>query len=218
MPIPVERGKHKRALLRDDVYSSLRDAIIDGTLVPGERLRDPELADWLGVSRTPIREAVARLEAAGLVQTMPGRYTIVSRVENKAILDAQEVAAAMHELAVRLAVPRITGPELAAMEQANTRFAEALDTGDVDAALDSDTDFHGVTVRASRNDVIASVLEQVTPLLRRAERLRFSSLSGRDSIAQHRRIIDLCRAGDSHGAALAARENWETLASLIEPA
>ena len=73
MPVPDEQGKHSRSLLREQAYVSLRDAIISGTFAPGEKLRDPELENWLGVSRTPIREALARLEAAGLVHTLPGR-------------------------------------------------------------------------------------------------------------------------------------------------
>ena len=89
MPVPVELGKHKRSLLRDNAYVSIRDAIVDGTFAPGERLRDAELEQWLGVSRTPIRDAMARLELAGLVHTQPGRSTIVSTIERKAVLDAQ---------------------------------------------------------------------------------------------------------------------------------
>src|SRR3954469_16171845 len=105
MPVPAEHGKHRRSLLRDQAYVSIRDAIVNGTLAPGETLRDPELEKWLGVSRTPIREALSRLERAGLVHTLPGRSTVVSTIERKAVLDAQNVAASLHALAVRIAVP-----------------------------------------------------------------------------------------------------------------
>ena len=71
-------------LLRDDVYGHLRDAIIDGTLEPGEQLRDAELATWLGISRTPIREALLRLGQTGLVVAQPGRSTIVSGISSRA--------------------------------------------------------------------------------------------------------------------------------------
>lgn len=216
MPVPDERGKHKRSLLREKAYISLRDAIIDGTLAPGERLRDPDLEDWLGVSRTPIREAISRLEAAGLVHTEPGRLTIVSAIDSRAVLNAQSVAAAMHALAVRSAVPLMSRKDLDAMKKANRRFAAALSAGDVTAAIHADDDFHGVAVTASGNDVIPQVLEQVTPLLRRLEHLRFSSLSGRDSIAQHDEIIEWCRTGDADEAASAAQRNWETLSRLID--
>ena len=92
-------------MLRDSVFVRIRDAIIDGTLEPGEKLMDGELSGWLGVSRTPIREALARLETTGLVETKPGRYTIVSPIDTRTLADAQVVTAAMNELAVRTAVP-----------------------------------------------------------------------------------------------------------------
>ncbi|MGE0216188.1 GntR family transcriptional regulator [Mycolicibacterium sp.] len=216
MPVPDEHGKHKRSLLREQAYVSIRDAIIDGTLGPGEKLRDPELEQWLGISRTPIREALARLEAAGLVHTVPGRSTVVSTIERKAILDAQTVAADMHALAARVAVPLMDKSDFAELVSANKDFAEALSAGDAAAAIRADDAFHGVVVTASQNSLIPAVLEQVTPVLRRLEFLRFSSLSGRQSIAQHKKIIDYCRKGDAEAAAEATRQNWETLTLLIE--
>ena len=98
----------KRGLLRDDVYTRLRDAIVDGTFAPGEQLRDLDLAQWLGVSRTPVREALMRLGAAGLVTTAPGRSTTVAPLDVRTIRDAQGVVAAMHRLAVQQAVPLLT--------------------------------------------------------------------------------------------------------------
>ncbi|MEK8073969.1 GntR family transcriptional regulator [Rhodococcoides navarretei] len=216
MPVPVELGKHKRSLLRENAYVSIRDAIVDGTFAPGERLRDSELEQWLGVSRTPIRDAIARLELAGLVHTRPGRSTVVSTIERKAVLDVQAVAAAMHALAMRTAVPLMGTPEITRMRDANREFAAAFTRGDVDVALASDDAFHNVAVEAGQNHVVASVLEQVTPSLRRLERLRFASLVGRDSIAQHERIIELCSAGDADGAALAVQQNWESLALFVD--
>jgi DNA-binding GntR family transcriptional regulator len=216
MPVPSHRGLVPRSLLRDDAYRAIRDAIVDGTLAPGERLNDTDLVEWLGVSRTPVREALARLEHAGLVRTKPGRYTIVSPLDARAVRNAQSVTAAMHELAVREALPNLSAAELHAMRAANTRFADALRQGDVDGAVAADDDFHDVAVTACANDAVRSVLEQFTPVLRRVERLRFSSLSGRGSVAQHERIIALCAAGDVDAAAAATRANWQTLAPLLD--
>ena len=175
------------------------DAIVEGTLAPGERLNDTDLVGWLGVSRTPVREALARLEQAGLVQTKPGRFTMVSPLDVRAARNAQSVTAAMHELAVREAVPNLAAAELDAMRAANGRFAEALQRADADAAIAADDDFHGVLVAASANEAVRDVLERYSPVLRRLERLRFSSLSGRDSVAQHEQIVALCEAGDVEG-------------------
>ncbi|MEV0385815.1 GntR family transcriptional regulator [Nonomuraea sp. NPDC050643] len=216
MPVPQSRGLVARSLLREDAYRAIRDAIVDGTLTPGERLNDGDLARWLGVSRTPVREALARLEQAGLVRTKPGRYTIVSTVDVRAVRAAQSVTAAMHELAVREALPNLSAGELDAMREANARFADALRRDDVDAALAADDAFHDIPVVASANDAIRTVLDQFTPVLRRLERLRFSSLSGRGSVAQHERIIELCAASDVEQAALAVRANWQTLAPLLD--
>lgn len=216
MPVPKEGGKHRRSLLRDQAYLSIRDAIVDGTLAPGETLRDPELEQWLGISRTPIREAIARLETAGLVRTLPGRSTVVSPIERHPVLDAQAVAAAMHALAVRIAVPLMTRSDFAAMVKANKEFGDSIAAGDAESAIRADELFHGVAVEVSGNQAIRVALEQVTPVLRRVECLRFSSLSGRHSIAQHKRIIQLCREGDAAAAADAAQRNWETLAPILD--
>ncbi|WP_370333182.1 GntR family transcriptional regulator [Mycolicibacterium hippocampi] len=211
MPVPVASGPEGRQLLRDSVFVRIRDAIIDGTLEPGERLVDGELSGWLGVSRTPIREALARLDAAGLVETKPGRYTIVSPIDPRTLADAQEVTAAMNELAVRTAVPLITDADLTGMRAANDTFAEALRTGDVVAAVDADDAFHRIPVDRSGNAAIRTVLDQYTPVLRRVERIRFASLQGRDSVAQHARIIAFAEAGDAEAAAIETRRNWLTL-------
>lgn len=216
MPVPESRGVVARSLLREDAYRAIRDAIVGGTLAPGERLNDNALAEWLGVSRTPLREALARLEQAGLVTTKPGRYTMVSPLDVRAVRGAQSVVSAMHELAVRESLPGLSNAELDAMHAANERFADALHAGNADAALAADDDFHSVPVVASANHAIRTVLEQFTPVLRRVERLRFSSLSGRESVALHDRIIARCEAGDVEGAVAATRANWRTLLPLLE--
>lgn len=216
MPVPATSGLLDKARLRDAAYLAIRDAIVDGRLKPGERLNDADLIGWLGVSRTPIREALTRLELSGLVQSKPGRYTIVSPLDVRQTRNAQSVAAAMHELAVREAVPVLTKADLEAMRRANIRFKAALAAHDVDAALAADDEFHDVAVTASANLSIRAVLEEVTPLLRRVERLQFASLTGRGSVTLHNRIISHAGAGDAEAAAAAARVNWLTLQPLLE--
>lgn len=211
MPIPSLQGLHKRSLLRDNVFGSIRDAIVDGTFAPGERLKDTELEAWLGVSRTPIREALLRLERAGLVITLPGKATIVAPYDVASTASAQQVVAAMHELAARLAVPEVTKSDIAGMVDANARFKRALAAVDVEAALRADDDFHSVFVARSGNPVLRELLEQTTPVLRRVERMRFASFAARDSVAQHAEIIRLTREGDAEGAARACRDNWLSL-------
>lgn len=216
MPVPAV-SLPPRPLLRDDVRARLRDAIVDGTLAPGEQLRDGELAEWLGVSRTPVREALLELARAGLVQATPGKSTVVAPIDPAAIRDAQAVVGAMHALVVRLAVPRLTGDDLDRMRAANEAFAAAQQRGDVDGALHADADFHAVAIAASGNAAAAGVIAQYEPVLHRAERLRFASDEGAASVARHERLIALCAAGDADAAAVLAEHTWQTLTTATTP-
>jgi DNA-binding GntR family transcriptional regulator len=216
MPVPKRRAETSRTLLRDQAYVRLRDAILDGTLEPGEQLKDAEIAEWLGLSRTPIREALARLEEYGLVETAPNRYTRVTPLSAGDARDGFTVVAALHSLAARLGVPRVAESELAAMRKANEDFAAALRAVDVDRALAADDRFHDVLVHASANREIARSLERLMPKVRRLERARFASLAGRRSVEAHHRIIELCARGKADQAAEAVRENWLTLGALID--
>lgn len=215
MPVPSETVP-PRPLLRDDVFARLRDAIVDGTLAPDEQLRDTELAAWLGVSRTPVREALLELARAGLVRAIPGRSTVVAPLDPSSVRDAQSVVAAMHGLVAREAVPRLTPAHLDEMRTANAAFAAAQARGDVEAALAADERFHAVAIDACGNVAARAVIAQYEPVLRRAERLRFASHEGAASVERHDRLIALCAAGDADGAAGLAEQTWQTL--TIDPA
>ena len=216
MPVPKQRAETSRTLLRDQAYVRLRDAILNGTLEPGEQLKDAEIAEWLGLSRTPILEALARLEEYGLVETAPNRYTRVTPLTAGDARDAFTVVAALHSLAALLGVPRVEESELATMRKANEDFAAALRANDVDRALAADDRFHSVLVQASANREIARSLERLTPKVTRLERARFGSLAGGRSIEQHDEIIVLCASGQAEAAARAVRENWLSLGALID--
>jgi DNA-binding GntR family transcriptional regulator len=216
MPVPKGKAEASRTLLRDQAYVRLRDAILDGTLEPGEQLKDAEIAEWLGLSRTPIREALARLEEYGLVETAPNRYTRVTPLSAADSRDAFTVVAALHSLAASLGVPRVEESELATMRKANDDFAAALRANDVERALAADDRFHGVLVQASANREIARSLERLMPKVRRLERARFGSLAGRRSVKQHDQIVLLCASGQAEAAARAVRENWLSLGQLID--
>ena len=210
MPIPSGAAAVDRSLLRDDVYRRLRDAIVDGTFTPGEQLKDGELADWLGVSRTPVREAILRLGASGLVVALPGRSTTVSAIDARAVRDARDVIAAMHELAVREMAGRLSEDEVDRMRDANRRFAQAIASGDVGAALDCDEELHRIPVAALGNHALEAVLEQFEPVVRRAERLRFSR-DGHLSVELHDQLIELLAAGEVQRAASVEFDIWHSL-------
>ncbi|QJU52799.1 GntR family transcriptional regulator [Herbiconiux sp. KACC 21604] len=212
MPIPQDALPLGRTLLRNNVYERLRDALVDGTFAPGEQLKDGELATWLGVSRTPVREALLRLAASGLVVAQPGRSTVVSLIDDRKVRDARDVVASMHQLAVRQTVESqsLDSDDLDRMRSANRDFAAAIEAGDVNAALDADEAFHAVPVTVLGNEALASVLSQFSPVVRRVERLRFSS-SGAASVAAHDRLIELCAAGNVEAAATVAYDTWHSL-------
>ncbi|MFG6503714.1 GntR family transcriptional regulator [Microbacterium sp. P05] len=210
MPIPQKAVGLDRSLLRDDVFRRLRDAIVDCTFLPGEQLKDAELAEWLGVSRTPVREALLRLGASGLVVAKPGRSTTVSAIDPKAVRDARDVVAAMHMLAVRTMAGNATDAELDRMKEANGRFAQALSAGDLGAAMDADEAFHRVPVTVLGNDAVASVLDHFGPVVRRAERARFAA-DGQASFERHERLIASLIDGDVEGASGLTFETWHTL-------
>lgn len=210
MPIPRDTGALDRSLLRDDVYRRLRDAIVDGTFAPGEQLKDAELAEWLGVSRTPVREALLRLGASGLVVAVRGRSTTVSEIDPREVRNARDVIASMHELAVREAAGGLGDDDIARMRGANRRFAEAVEAGDAFAALSADEELHRIPVSAAGNRALETVLEQFEPLVRRAELVRFRG-DGRGSVSRHDELIDLLAAGDAEGAASVAYDIWHSL-------
>lgn len=215
MPVPAAVAHVRPALLRDTVHDRVRDAIVDGTLAPGEVVRDTELATWLGVSRTPVREALLRLGETGLVRTAPGRSTVVAEIDLGEVREAHAVVASMHRLAVAEAVCRFTPDHLDAMRAANERFAAAIAGHDVDTALAADDDFHAVAVDASGNRALATVLDQFSPVVRRLERVRFASHAGAESVALHDRLVQACAAGDVDAAADVAFRTWQNLADLI---
>jgi len=158
------------------------------------------------------------LAQAGLVSSEPGRSTLVTSLDVRATRDAQSVVAAMHRLAVSEAVGQLTEADFGRMRAANTRFAAALRSGDVDEALEADDELHAIPVAAAANRAVKTVLDQFTPVLRRVERLRFSSLTGRGSVALHEKLINLCAAGDSEAAAEVSWETWQTLEPLVDVA
>ena len=215
MPVPDSPAPLRTALLRDSVHDRLRDAIVDGTLAPGEVVRDTELATWLGVSRTPVREALLRLGETGLVRSAPGRSTVVAEIDLAEVREAHAVVVAMHRLAVAEAVARLTDDDVERMRAANRRFAAAIEAHDTNAALTADDDFHRVAVEVSGNRALATVLDQLGPVVRRLERRRFASHAGEQSVALHERLVEACAGRDAQAAADVAFRTWQNLADLI---
>ncbi|MFI0540931.1 GntR family transcriptional regulator [Streptomyces sp. RP5T] len=205
-----------RTLLRDRAYASIRDAIVAGEIEPGAVVRDAELAERLGLSRAPVREAFARLVDEGLLESKPQSYTRVTQVVAAEVRDAAAVVGAMHELVTRVAVPRLFAADIELMRAANTRFAAAVTAGDVDEAVRADDDLHDVLVRVSGNRAAAATAARYTPLIRRLERRRFGEGGACRSAGLHDRLIEACAAGDTDEAVRVTAEIWRGLAELAD--
>ena len=207
--------KIDRIPLRERVYNLVQRAIVSGELHPGQRVRDLDLAAQLGVSRTPVREALQRLEDEGLVETLPGALTRIVPLDTRAAREAFPVVAVLHALATRLAVETLTEHDLASLRQTNESLVAALEAVDVTRAVQADDRFHDVFVRASANREVQHTLDRLMPKVRRLEYAQFGSLAGHTSVLQHQAIIAACEQRLAAQAASLTEQNWLNLGHLI---
>ena len=147
--------------LRDVVFQTLREAILRGELKPGERLMELQLAAQLGVSRTPIREAIRMLEQEGLAVTMPRKGAEVAKMTLKGMEDVLEIREALDILACQLACDRITDELLVVLEEKKKAFEESLETMDVKVIADADISFHDVIYEATGNPKLIVLLSNL---------------------------------------------------------
>lgn len=186
--------------LREIVFESMREAIMSGILEPGERLMEIQLAEEMGVSRTPVREAIRKLELENFVVMIPRKGAYVAGVSSKDVADVFEIRSALEGLAAGLAAERITEEELEQMEQA--LFYRAVE-GDLDLeqVVKLDTDFHALVYKASRNERLIQILAN---LREQIQRFRTTSLAvpGRNKLAieEHRMIVEALRSRNSEEA------------------
>lgn len=147
--------------LRDVVFKTLRQAILMGELVPGQRLMEIQLANQLGVSRTPIREAMRKLELEGLVVMVPRKGAQVAKINQKGLNDVLEVRCALEELAVELACERITEEELKELRAALDRFKAAVPGKDLVDLAQKDVELHDVIYAATKNERLMVILNNL---------------------------------------------------------
>lgn len=147
--------------LRDVVFNTLRQAILRGELKPGERLMEIQLANKLGVSRTPIREAIRKLELEGLVLMIPRKGAEVADITEKSLLDVLEVRRALEELSADLACDRITEEEIAELKAAAEEFKKTLKSSDVTEIAEADVKFHDVIYLATKNQKLIQLLNNL---------------------------------------------------------
>ncbi|HZG72844.1 MAG TPA: GntR family transcriptional regulator [Chondromyces sp.] len=207
MPIPSNHSKPVRKTAKESAFNQLLQWIIDGTLLPGEKLNDKELAEALGVSRTPIRESLQLLEAEGFVKMYPGKATQVTEVDKESIKDLLPPLAALQALAAELAIPHLTDELVSSLERTNEQFAQAVRSKDYFTALKLDEEFHQIIVDAANNHYIHKMIGS---LQTHVMRLFFhkSIVLTEDSIDEHHAIIDLLKTRDAENVSAVVRKNW----------
>lgn len=190
--------------LRDVVFNTLRQEILTGKLKPGEHLREITLANKIGVSRTPVREAIRMLELEGLVKMMPRKGAQVADISQKELTDVLEVRNALEQLAIELACQRITPEQIEQLKENVVEFKAATRSGDVTRLAQIDVDFHDIIFSATDN---RRLIQMLNNLREQMYRFRFEYLKDSDVyeglIEEHIQVIKNLEERDIQ----AAREN-----------
>ena len=204
--------------LRDVVFNTLRQAILRGELKPGERLMEIQLANKLGVSRTPIREAIRKLGLEGLVLMIPRKGAEVAEITEKNMLDVLEVRRALEELAVKLACERITEEEIQELKDAADAFQKILSEKDITKIAEADEAFHDVIFKSTGNDRLIQLLNS---LREQMYRYRLEYLKREEYhpqlLEEHQQIIDrITRKDQSEAAELIDRHIGNQVDVMLE--
>lgn len=183
--------------LRDVVFNTLRDAILTGKLVPGERLMENQLADKLGVSRTPVREALRMLELENLVELVPRKGAQVLDMSEKDIINILEVRSALEGLATSVACKKMSKEDLQQLKNMEVDFEKAVADNDVEHFVDIDEDFHDLIFAATENDKLINIFRNLRIQLYRYRmaQAKNNETSMSTIVAHHRSII---RAIENH--------------------
>jgi DNA-binding GntR family transcriptional regulator len=205
MPLPGPESASSFANAQDLAYGAIRNWIFNGPLKPGEIVRDIDVANLLGISRTPVREAIIRLIQEGLIDPGKGRKTRVSIPDLRRAPDLYRIGGVLDGLAAEWAMPKLAGSDLERMKDLH-----ALMEGETDAArlVTLDLQLHAV-FRALAGDVLAGMLETIELEIGRFERLAFDDAEIRSlTRGDHHAIIDAFASGKARAAADAVRQNW----------
>lgn len=217
MPLPDLATKLERPLARDEVHQRLREWIIDGTLCQGEVLQDEKIAEQFGVSRTPVREALRRLEDDGLVETAKNRWTRVAAISFVASIEIYAIIQALEVFALEHSFSRLNAEDLHHLKQANKKMLEATESEDVSAAISADEAFHQVWVAKLQNVELASLIGQLKLKLRRAELAYFGrEARAKRSYLEHEIICNAIRKQQLPEAISTLQKNWQGSIERLE--
>jgi DNA-binding GntR family transcriptional regulator len=211
MPIPASSKPISRFSMREEVYSTLLNWIMEGELRPGEKILDKELAEKMGVSRTPVREALRRLEDKELVESSANRWTRVAEVSIEEPEMLYPIIWTMEELAVAQALENLTEEDFKKMEDAIKSLGKALEEGEPVKASQADAQFHDVYIQRSNNHHLINILQDLKIKCRRVEVTYFEGcICARDSLDEHCRILEALRSRDLALVQSLIRGNWQS--------
>jgi len=202
--------------LREIVYDQLRLKILTGSLKPGTRMMEVELAEEMGVSRTPVREAIRQLEKEGLIDIEPRRGAYVSDISVSDMVDILEVREDLEGLAASLAAGRITDEEVAEMEKVAKLYSEAIEKNDTEAIIKYDEMFHKLIVSSSGNKTLVNLSEIVQDLALRFRYLYYDDFSRYVNMpSEHKNILEAIASGDSKAARKVADGHVKKLKDFV---
>jgi DNA-binding GntR family transcriptional regulator len=209
MPLPESVPKVSRTLAREAVYNKLRGWIIDGTLKPEEVLHDHEIGAVLGVSRTPVREALRRLEDEGLVEAAKNRWTRVAPLDVTKMAETYVIIEALEVLALERGFAGLTRADLRGLEDTNRAMQKAARQHEPTLAVIADEDFHELLIMHANNGELLLLLRQLKTRLRRVELAYFDATQRvHASVREHGAIIAALQARSISQACTALRLNW----------
>lgn len=216
MPIPSKKQAVNRLSMREEVYNTLLSWIMEGELRPGEKLLDKELADNMGVSRTPVREALRRLEDKALVESSANRWTRVSEISRQEPKRIYPIIWTLEELAISVAAEYLTEKDFRKMAQANIALQKALEHPDPVKASIADVAFHDVFIQRSGNPHLIDILSDLKIKYRRLEVSYFEGGAASESVEEHEYIIDALKIKDIRSAQSLIRSNWQNSLKRLE--
>ena len=197
--LPIKLDGYKP--LRDVVFETMRDAIITQVLKPGERLMEIQLADEMGVSRTPVREAIRKLELEGLVVMAPRKGAKVASITERDLNDVLEVRKGMEVLAISLACKRITGEELEKLESIERSFQSLIESGNLTELAEMDVKFHDTIYQATNNQRLVQLLNNLREQMYRYRMEYLKDIAVRRTLAEeHKAICEALRGRDESKA------------------
>jgi Transcriptional regulators len=202
--------------LREIVYEELRSQILTGVIKPGTRMMEIELADDMGVSRTPIREAIRKLEKEGLVVIEPRKGAYASEVSIKDMVEILEVRANLEGLAAYYAAERMTEQEKKVLRGVSEKFDQAFVDGNMAEMISNDTRFHHLIVESSRNSHLIHMVEQLQELVLRFRYIYYKDFKRAEEMpAEHTRIYKAIAKGDGSEARFEAFNHIDKLKDMV---